>query len=300
MIDLVYIAAPSFSGSTLLTFLLNQHPSIATIGELKWGKIDLETYRCSCGLLLRQCAFWKTVEEEMHIRGLPFDLNRPLTDFRYHGYKITDRIVRSRVRGPVFETIRTLAIASLTPCQRSWPIITRVNRAMIEIILELQNASMFLDASKEPVRLRHLINTGDYNIRVIHLIRDGRAVTNSTMRHLNLTAACAAKEWVQTHQQIRRLKNNLRQKNVITIHYEDLCLNSNAILERIIRFLDLKIESDISEFRSSEHHILGNSMRLRGDRQIKLDQKWQTMMSPDDLAIFERIGGPINRQYQYA
>ena len=35
MTDLVYILSPSYSGSTLLTFLLNTHPEIATIGELK-------------------------------------------------------------------------------------------------------------------------------------------------------------------------------------------------------------------------------------------------------------------------
>ena len=60
--DLVYILAPSYTGSTLLTFLLAQHKSIATIGELKaTAREDLETYRCSCGSLMRKCHFWKTL-----------------------------------------------------------------------------------------------------------------------------------------------------------------------------------------------------------------------------------------------
>ena len=61
MIDLVYIASPSYSGSTLLTFLLNAHRDVATMGELKWGPIDLETYCCSCGELLTACPFWQDV-----------------------------------------------------------------------------------------------------------------------------------------------------------------------------------------------------------------------------------------------
>ena len=42
---LLYILAPSYSGSTLLTYLLSQHDAIATVGELKaTSRGDLDTY----------------------------------------------------------------------------------------------------------------------------------------------------------------------------------------------------------------------------------------------------------------
>src|SRR5687767_15395896 len=110
MIDLLYIASPSFSGSTLLTFLLNAHADIATIGELKWGDIDLQTYHCSCGSLLRECRFWQAVESQMKEPGLPFDLKRPATDFRCRERELVDHIVRARVRGPLFESLRDAAV----------------------------------------------------------------------------------------------------------------------------------------------------------------------------------------------
>ena len=79
--DLVYILAPSYTGSTLLTFLLAQHKGIATIGELKaTARGDLETYRCSCGSLMRECHFWEKVTDRMQKADVSFTLD----DFGTH------------------------------------------------------------------------------------------------------------------------------------------------------------------------------------------------------------------------
>ena len=172
-IDLVYIASASYSGSTLLTFLLNAHPQIATIGELKWGTIDLETYQCSCGRLLRGCAFWQQVQSSVQSQRLPFDLNRPDTDFRARHRPLTDRLVRARNGGKVFEAVRDTAIAAMPAWRRHRPTVAAVNRAVIEAVLELQSANTFVDASKDPVRLKYLHETDHYNIRAIQLVRDG-------------------------------------------------------------------------------------------------------------------------------
>ena len=59
MKDFIYITSASFSGSTLLTFLLNTHPEIATIGEMKGDSMDVERYRCSCGDPIGRCPFWQ-------------------------------------------------------------------------------------------------------------------------------------------------------------------------------------------------------------------------------------------------
>ena len=57
MTDLIYIMSPSFSGSTLLTFLMGAHPSVATVGELKATSLgDIDEYDCSCGSRIRHPA----------------------------------------------------------------------------------------------------------------------------------------------------------------------------------------------------------------------------------------------------
>ena len=66
MPEMIYILSPSYSGSTLLTCLLARHPDIATVGELKASALgSLDSYKCSCGELLRECQFWDRIASRM-------------------------------------------------------------------------------------------------------------------------------------------------------------------------------------------------------------------------------------------
>ncbi|NOT02887.1 MAG: hypothetical protein HOP29_19985 [Phycisphaerales bacterium] len=298
MIDLVYLASPSFSGSTLLTFLLNTHPSIATIGELKWGEIDLATYRCSCAALLTECPFWSRVRTQMADRGLPIDLFRPATDFRC-GSGWSNKIARTRVRGAMFEYLRDAVVATLPEPRSTFPTVAAINRAMIEVILELQHARVFLDGSKDPVRLKYLLDTGDYNPWVIQLVRDGRGVMNSAMKNEGRTAAHAAREWRHTHEQIERLARRLPDARLLTVRYEDLCRAPGVEHTRILAFLGLSGETIVGDYRSVGHHILGNKMRLQASTGIQLDEKWRQSLSREDLAAFDRTAGDMNRRFGY-
>lgn len=299
MIDLIYIASPSFSGSTLLTMLLNAHPRIGTIGELKWGCIDIETYQCSCGALLRECAFWNDVKRRVEAKGLPFDLRLPPTDFRFPDHPFADRMARARNRGPVFEAVRSAAIMVTPVCRERWPTIAAVNREAIEAILDLQNASVFVDGSKDPVRLMHLIATGDYAPRVIQLVRDGRGVTASTIKNKNTDTHTAATDWQWTHEQIERVASRLPPDRCIRVHYEELCTQTIGVMRRVFEFAGLDPDEANTDFRRHEHHILGNSMRLRNDCEIRLDEKWRHEMDAEDLLEFEHVAGNLNRAYGY-
>ena len=86
--SVLYILGPSYSGSTLLTLLLAQHPQIATIGELKAATVGrIPDYRCSCGQLLRECALWRDVQARMQRRG--FDELR-------HGFRVNACVLPQR------------------------------------------------------------------------------------------------------------------------------------------------------------------------------------------------------------
>lgn len=299
-IPLVYIASPSYSGSTLLTFLLGAHPDIGTIGELKWGEIDLETYRCSCGELLRECPFWAAVAERMAARGLAFDLRRPATDFRCRGHAVTDRMARARVRGGLFEAVRGGLIRALPAWRRTWPAVAAVNRALIEITLDLQQARVFVDSSKDPVRLKYLAATGDYDLRVIHLLRDGRAVTNSSIKNKTEPADLAAREWARTHRQIERLGRHLGPGRLHRVRYEDLCAEPRTVLDGVFRFLGLGPFDAVAALETAPHHILGNRMRLGNRSGVRLNEEWRTALSHADRGTFDRLAGTVNRQYGYA
>lgn len=299
MIELIYIAAPSYSGSTLLTFLLNTHPEIATVGELKWGSIDTLTYRCSCGDRLVDCAFWLSIKARVEQKGLPFDFERPPTDFRLHNQSLGDRLMRARNRGPVFEAFRNTAMAVVPKCRKRFTMARMVNKAAIEAILFLQKGRILLDASKDPVRLMHLMKTGDYTVRVLHLIRDGRGVMNSTMKKKGLDAETAAADWKHTHQQTERLAAGLHDGTYRQVRYEDLCRDPVLECESIFAFLGLEASKATLSMEGVSHHILGNAMRLKSLDIIQLDESWRDALDERSLRIFESVAGPQNRRYGY-
>src|SRR5690606_37344402 len=108
-----YIASPSFSGSTLLTFLLNAHPDVCTVGELKAGMPDGYNYVCSCGVPLGQCDFWQRVIDAHRRTGRNFDLNDFGMRFERQPHRWVGKILGAGVRGPLLEWVRDTAIACL-------------------------------------------------------------------------------------------------------------------------------------------------------------------------------------------
>jgi len=112
---LVYILASSYSGSTLLTLLLANHPEISTIGELKASALgDVGKYVCSCGRPILECRFWKQVGAKMAAMGAEFRLEDFGTHFRASG-PVCDRILRASLRGKVFEKMSGKSFAREIP-----------------------------------------------------------------------------------------------------------------------------------------------------------------------------------------
>jgi hypothetical protein len=297
--DVVYILAPSYTGSTLLTFLLAQHKDIATIGELKaTARGDLSTYSCSCGALQRECAFWKQLTEEMQSAGTSFTLE----DFGAHFQSdspLTDRLLRAGIRGRFFELTRCSTLRLLPGGRRCLRDILERNQQLIEIICKLQGGKIFLDGSKDPVRLKFLSSADYWNVKTIYLIRDGRGATNSYMRHYSVSMETAAREWCGVHRECDRMVRELGDGISITIHYEDLCARPKEILNCIHAFLGLETDIGYPCFRTSDRHILGNEMRLRSVGEIKLDERWRSTLTERDLEVFEQIAGKLNRSYGY-
>ncbi len=296
---LVYILAPSYSGSTLLTFLLAQHQDIATVGELKAGasRGDLRKYYCSCGTLQCDCKFWQKVTARMQESHSRFALD----DFGTHltlESRAGDKIVSSRVRGPLFEGIRNMLLCWPSFRGRLKEILGR-NRQIIEIICDLQSGKYFLDGSKDPARLRFLQSTSCWEIKVIYLTRDGRGVTNSSMRHYDVSMETAALDWVHTHQECDRLVHRIGGRSTTRIRYEDLVASPEATLAEIYSFLELEGSGLNRRYWEGEQHIMGNQMRIAPKKEIALDESWRTVLTQDDLSIFHRIAGKTNRAYGY-
>lgn len=301
MREFLYITSSSYSGSTLLAFLLNAHPKIACIGEIKGDNMDAENYCCSCGAPIGRCAFWGKLIEGIRAQGLPFDVTDVYTQagYRIPNAPLTNKIVRHRHRGPVLEALRDIYMALSPACRRHMPRIHRTNQVMADRVAELTGSPIFVDASKDPIRIKYLRRSGCFHVKVIYMVRDGRGVMNSIMKHTKAPPEFAAREWLMGQREIEDSLRGMPESDIFRMKYEDLCVDPKGMMERIFRFCGVDPAEANPNYREVEHHILGNQMRLGGSSEIRLDTKWTRELTPEQVAVFERMAGDVNRSYGY-
>lgn len=292
--ELLYILSSSYSGSTLLTMLLATHQDIATIGELKATAMgDISTYNCSCGEKITACAFWNTVIGQFKKAGRKFDLANFGTNFDAK-FPIARKLLRSDLRGPFFEVFRHFALNRMPAFSKLLNGVLDQNQFMIDCIKKLQRGKIFLDGSKTPVRLKLMLNSKRWRIKIIYLVRDGRGVAGSMMKHDRFSMQIAAKEWYNNQKECLGIVEAVDPADVIRIKYEDLCHDPERILAQLFSFCGLSKVEKVSDFSTISHHILGNTMRLKNTNEIRLDEKWKKILSHEDLLVFDRIGANMN------
>lgn len=297
---LVYILAPSYSGSTLLTLLLATHPDVATVGELKATAMgDVDAYRCSCGALIGACEFWRKVQRCLHARGEAFAFDAFGTDFDIPDDGWVGRCMAAPHGGMLREVFRQGVLRLHPRAREAWASIVRRNEAFVETVLSLSKARVFVDASKEPIRLRYLQAAGRWDLFVIHLLRDGRGQSLSAMRHEGLSMSQAAWQWRRTQQASLRVLQMLRPARQVRIRYEALCREPADTMRRLFSAAGLRGDGGQLNFRTVPQHILGNAMRLKDQSEIRVDERWREELGPRDLATFERIAGRWNQRLGY-
>lgn len=297
-IKLVYIMSPSYSGSTLLTTLLAQRTNIATIGELKANNMpDINTYSCSCGTPILECAFWKQLQDHIGQQGGHLELSDFATRFRASG-KALDRVLRPNVKGKMLELLRHMAL-NLVPSFRSdFQKILEQNRHIITAACKIYNTNTFLDGSKDPLRALIFSRYTNYDLKVIYLTRDGRGTLNSDKKYNGLSTREAAVSWKNKIEEMDRVAAMLPKEQLFKLRYETLCETPEETFQAIVRFaqLDELPEQDAR----NELHILGNNnMRLVKTSEIRLDEKWKKSLSEADIREFQSIAGPVNQKLGY-
>jgi hypothetical protein len=145
-----------------------------------------------------------------------------------------------------------------------------------------------------------LDSASQFDVFVVHLIRDGRGQVNSALRHHpQKTAEQASWDWVR---EIQRERKVLRRwaGNSLTLKYEALCVEPLKQVRKLFDFVDLDQTIDFLRFREFEHHVMGNSMRLREDSKVVNKELWRSQLSLSQLKDFNGVAGDLNRELGYA
>src|SRR5262245_54968891 len=69
----LYIMGRGRSGSTILDILLGNSSQIESVGELVFALSRADRDRCSCGLMLSHCFFWRQVRSRLEAEGIAWD-----------------------------------------------------------------------------------------------------------------------------------------------------------------------------------------------------------------------------------
>lgn len=305
MTNVLYIMGHGYSGSTLLTFLLGTHPRIATIGELGIAphakqETTPEEYLCSCRTPIRECDFWRRVKAEMTARGHDFDAWEADLEFRATGGGMADLLLRAVQRGPVLETARDVGLRLVPRADREMRRVLSRIESLIESVLKIKGSNTFLDSSKRPERAVFMRRIPSLDLRILHLVRDGRAVSWSSMKNVGLSPEEAARSWVADNVGAERARRYFPADRWMTLRYEDLCADPDATLTKIHSFAGLPVTNGFHLFRDAEHHIIGNRMRLASTSEIRLDESWKAALQPEQMAAIERRVGSLNRKYGYS
>lgn len=301
-IQVVYIAGAGFSGSTLLSFLMNSHAQMVCVGE-DCGTIpevkDPLNYLCSCGETLGECGFWRDVGASMHGLGFDFGPSRWDTRFELGRNWISRQLLVRSLRNNALELARDRMVMLVPNYRERLREIAERTVALIQSILEVSGKDIFVSAQKDVTRVRFLLRIPRLKVRVVHLIRDSLGNVCSAMRHRGGSARAAARAWSRTCRNVWRVQKCMAPEDWMDLRYEDLCSDPVAALDRIATFAHVDPFSWPISFRNTDHHVIGNEMRLGSSTEIVLDERWKHQLSQSDQVTVARITRRYRHRYGY-
>ena len=303
-IQVLYIAGADRSGSTLLNVMLGQVSGLVSVGEarLLWERGLLEDRRCGCGVNFHRCPFWSEV------------LKRAVG-----GSGAID--ARALVRASRRTGTRHLPLMALPGSQRLFarrlkPYLS-VLESLYRSIAETSGGAVIVDSSKSPAYALLLQLIPSLDVRVVHLVRDPRAVAYSWRRPklfadtvvptpMPLRGALeTALFWTAWNLALPPLCRRYGARTCL-VRYEDLVARPRGTLRKILRLVDreaspLPFASDSAFEIATTHTVSGNPVRFdTGVVELKLDDAWRTGLSRRDRLIASAATWPLRLRYGYS
>jgi hypothetical protein len=306
---IVYIGGIGRSGSTLIDRLLGQVPGVCAIGELvyMWQRGIAEGNRCGCGEPFQRCPFWQEV----------------LTA-AFGGSHNVDSARVEHLRAAVDRArfIPWLLAPSLRPAFQAKldEYVTYCTR-IYDAVREVSGCEVIADASKAPSYAFCLRSSPNVDLRVVHVVRDSRAVAYSWTRKVpraetngptympTLRPARTAGQWNYHNAALQILEAT--GTPTLRVRYEDLVSRPYEKLAEIAEFTGVASGPEQLGFMGADeagwwadlsvaHIASGNRMRFKTGRiPIRLDDEWRASMSSTDRRTVTALTLPLLGHYGY-
>jgi hypothetical protein len=298
----LYIASNGRSGSTVLEMLLNVSPYLWTVGEFHVLPWEIRRKQpCGCGANVIDCEIWGPV-----IRAHEQILAYGSID-RFRMAHNADRMLRP-AELPSMLTGRFHSSPAKSKELRRY---AEDNRAVLTAVyrcvkqLEKPLLTWIVDASKSPYRLLWLAASDQFELKVIHLVKDPRAFAYSMSKSSSgikraYRVARAVARWQVENRLFDALNQRyLRSDQFVRVRYEHLAARTDETLEELAEWLNIPRWSGASEqFRGTNHGIAGNPARFES-RRIELDEKWRRELPVSLQRLAFRCGWRLASRYGY-
>lgn len=271
-IQVLYIAGGGHSGSTVLSMILGTAPEVYSAGEIKfynehevldhpmWDYIENV---CMCGRHANECPFWQRVKQHS---------NQEMDIFHYSGVleKVTTLV---KILSPFYHVSKTAKATDDYLLFKS---------IFSEAQKEKPTSRYILDSSKSVARLMHLHSHPLLDVKVIFLVRDGRAYANSYAKAYKKGFLRWIAQWVVNN--ILTLVYLKKEKiDYYFLSYNVLCNQPKEEIKSISEKFNIHIPEDyVNLVRTQQYHMrAGNPSRSQMEKfsGLDLDEKWRLEIS---------------------
>ena len=286
--------------------MLGQAHGIVAVGELRylWARGPVEDVLCTCGERFSKCSFWTAVGERAFggWDRLPAAEVLALQQ-RVDRHRRLPEVFWGRVRG-----------------RRSRPVaayITYLER-LYEAILAVSGASVVVDSTKDPPHAWLLWRSNRIDLRIVHLIRDSRAVAYAWTKRMRRPEVQEREVFMDRERphvigwkwnDYNLLFGLLRRAQIpsVSIRYEDLAGDPAAALERALSLVadaaadgrSVQLEGGVF-VRGEGHALSGNPGRFQvGPVEIRRDDDWRAALPRRQFWIVTAITLPLLMRYRY-
>jgi hypothetical protein len=304
-IPVLLIAGAPRSGSTLLDRVIGMHDGFCSAGELQfiWQRSFGENQLCGCGVPFYECAFWREVSEKA---------------FGVEPQEV-DQAAATRLKASVDDKrhLHWLVLKAPPRFRSALLAYGDLLERLYGAVLQVSAARMVVDSSKDPRHGFVLSRLPRFEVHVVHLVRDPRAVAFSWKRvrrrpeihwksqdMMTQQTLASSARWTLHNVLVELLARSAA--SYCRVRYEDFVVDPSAALSRILAPYDW-VDDKPAAVAAGEvvlepsHTVAGNPMRFKnGPLNIELDDEWRTAMPLRDRLLVAAVTWPLLARYGYS
>jgi Sulfotransferase family len=250
---------------------------------------------CGCGQPFHECPFWTAIGDRAFGGWSQVDIDALMT--------LHDRVDRLR-------HMPSVVARPGAPVRRY----ADAYRSIYQAAHELTGAHLVVDSSKHPSLACCLRAHEQLDLRVLHVVRDPRAVAYSWSRTVERPEATGDEPLMSRYAPSRAAALWTVENAALTalgrlgvpllrIRYEQLVSDPRGTVRRVLGFAGMAgdFTLPITGHRatlSPSHTVSGNPMRLlNGPLEIRLDDEWRTQFRTRDRWVVGAMTAPLRVAY---